>query len=313
VRRAPLCAVIALVAAVVLPSANAAPKGEQHVLVVLASAGSEPYSVADVQRAIRDANAFFQRSSFGQVSLQADITPWLVPFTVHPGCGGSTDRSLEALVAPAKEAADKAGFDTSRYDEVVYSFGDSRCGFLGTTFGRQVLLTREPTVDLLVHELGHAFGLGHASGTRCRTTPLQCGIDATGDVFSPMGSGSLDFSAYEKFLLGWIPPQQQVSIPGTYTLVPPSSNAKLSRALVVETPDGSWWIEYRTRLRGLLFRFVDNQPPPSPFAPSSILMLTPTRADRPWIAKGETYRIPFSFRVTLAKATAQRAQVRIRP
>jgi hypothetical protein len=51
VRRAPLLAVVALLAAVVLPSAGAAPKANERVLVVLASTGSKPYSVADVQRA----------------------------------------------------------------------------------------------------------------------------------------------------------------------------------------------------------------------------------------------------------------------
>ena len=42
-------------------------------------------------------------------------------------------------------------------------------------------------------------------------------------------------------------------------------------------------------------------------------MLRPTKAGRPWIVKGETYRIPFSFRVTLTHATAGRAEVRFRP
>ncbi len=83
--RAPLYAVVALLAAVVLPSAGAAPKGEERVLVILASAGTRPYPVADVQRTIAQANAFFQVSSFGQVRLNVDVTPWLSAFSVSPG------------------------------------------------------------------------------------------------------------------------------------------------------------------------------------------------------------------------------------
>src|SRR5207302_9257552 len=41
VARAPLYAVVALLAAVALPSAGAAAKGDEHVLVILASAGSK--------------------------------------------------------------------------------------------------------------------------------------------------------------------------------------------------------------------------------------------------------------------------------
>ena len=76
-RQAPLLAVVALLAAVVLPSAGAAPKANERVLGVLASTGSKPYPVADVQRTLAQANAVMQRASFGQVQLVATVTPWL--------------------------------------------------------------------------------------------------------------------------------------------------------------------------------------------------------------------------------------------
>lgn len=311
--RAPLYAVVALLAAVALPSAGAATKGNEHVLIILTAAGSSPYPVADVQQTARRANAFFERSSFDQVHLDVDVTPWLPVAANGSSCGLST-RGLAAVVEPAREAADRAGFDPGRYDSVVYTLADSHCAFLGETLGHQVMLTREPTVPLLLHELGHTFGLGHAQAADCVTSPVRCGIYETGDTLSPMGSGTLDFSAYEKFLLGWIPPQPHVSVAKTYVLAPPTSFSKLAQALIVETTQGSWWIEYRSRpFRGLVFRLVDSRNPPSQFAPSAILMLRPTKAARPWIVKGETYRIPFSFRVTLARATATRAEVRFRP
>jgi hypothetical protein len=312
VRRAPLLAVVVLFAAVALPSAGAAPKANERVLVVLASTGSRPYTVAEVQRTFEQANAFLQRSSFGQMQLHADITPWLTGLAVRPSCSAS-DGTVESIFDPPRRAATGAGFDTARYDTVIYALPDAHCGFFGATFGRQVMLTRQPTLELLLHELGHTFGLAHAMGSDC-TDLLRCGLDDTGDTFSPMGTGSLDYSAYEKSLLGWIPQQPRVTTPKRYVLAPPTARTRAAQALVVETVRGTWWIEYRTQpFRGLVFRFVDSDNHSAPYAQSAVLILKPTKHARPWIVKGETYRIPFSFRVTLTKATATRAEVRFRP
>ena len=311
-RRAPLVAVVVLLAAALLPAAGAAPKANEHILVVLASTGSKPYTVADVREAFRDADAFIQRASFGQVRVQTEVTPWLTGLTARPSCGAS-DGTIDAIFAPAKREAAGAGFDTAGYDTVVYALPDARCGFYGATFGHQVMLTRQPSPELLLHELGHTFGLAHAMGAEC-TNLLRCALDDTGDVFSPMGSGTLDYSAYEKATLGWLPAQPHVTTPRQYTLAPPTARSKLAQALVVETEAGTWWIEYRvTPFRGLVFRFVDADNHSAPYAQSAILILKPTKKARPWIVKGETYRIPFSFRVTLTKATAKQAVVRIRP
>jgi hypothetical protein len=182
-----------LLAAAVLPSAGAAPKANERVLVVLASTGSKPYAVADVQRTFQQAAAYIQRASFGQVSLRADVTPWLTGLTVRPSCGAS-DGTIESIFGPPRREAVGAGFDTTHYDTVIYALPDARCGFFGATFGHQVMLTRQPTLELLLHELGHTFGLAHAMGADC-TDLLRRALDDTGDVYSPMGSGSLDFSA----------------------------------------------------------------------------------------------------------------------
>lgn len=311
--RAPLYAVVALLAAVALPSAIAAPKSEERVLVVLASAGSKPYTVADVQRTLAQANAFLERSSFGQVHLRTDVTPWLTAFTQSPGCGGATDHTLDGIFGAARTAARRAGYDTASYDDVVYALGDDHCGFFGTTVGHDVMLMKEPTVQLLVHELGHTFGLGHAHAADCIDL-LRCALEDTGDTLSPMGSGSLDFSAYEKSLLGWIPGQPHVTAPKRYVLVPPTARSRQAQALVVDTSRGAWWIEYRSKpFRGVLFRFVDSSFHSAPYDPSAILILKPTKANRPWIVQGESYRIPYSWRVTLTRATSARAELRFRP
>lgn len=311
--RAPLFAVAALLATLVPQSAGAVVKGDERVLVVLATSGTKPYTVGEVERTVAQAGSFLSKASFGQVRLRADVTPWLSAFSGNPGCGGGTNRSLDSVVAPARVAADQAGFDTTRYDDVIYTIADSHCGFHGVTWGKEVMLTRQPNVQLVVHELGHAFGLGHAQASDCITIAGLCGLDETGDPFSPMGSGDVDFSVYEKVTLGWIRPQPLVTAAKRYVLAPPTAPSGLAQALIVHTDAGAWWIEYRSQpVRGLLFRFVDNRVVPSPFAESAVLIRKLTKAKRPWLAAGESYRIPGSFRVTLTKAGSGQAEVRFR-
>ena len=311
--RASLLAVAVLLATLIVQSAGAVVKGDESVLVVLATSGPKPYAVADVEQTVAQARNFFSTASFGQVQLRIDVTPWLAAFNGNPGCGGGTNRSLESVVEPARVAADQAGFDASRYDDVIYTIADSHCGFHGVTWGHEVMLTRQPNLQLVVHELGHAFGLGHAQASDCITVAGLCGLEETGDPFSPMGSGEDDFSAYEKVTLGWIRPQPHVTAAKRYVLAAPTSPSKLAQALIVETEAGAWWIEYRSRpFRGLLFRFVDHGVVPSPFAQSAVLIRKLTKATRPWLAQGESYRIPGSFRVTLTKAAGGRAEVRLR-
>jgi hypothetical protein len=310
--RVTLFALVALIAAVVLQPAGAVATGEQRVLVVLATSGAKPYTVAEVQRTMHEADGFLRTGSLGKVRLHVDVTPWLAAFTEDPGCG-ATNRGLTAVVQPARFGADRAGYDTSNYDNVIYAIADSHCGFQGASFGHEVMLSREPTVALVVHELGHAFGLGHAQASNCAAAWLSCAIYDTGDPFSPMGSGAVDFSAYEKVVLGWIRPQPHVNSAKHYLLTPPTIRTTSAQALLVDTAQGTWWIEYRSQpFRGLLFRLVYRTPIGSPFARSSVLMRNPTRAGRPWIARGESYRIPGSFRVSLVHAGAARAEVAFR-
>ncbi len=303
-------AVVALFASMTLVASGSAATGQDRVLAVLATSGPTPYSMGEFGRVAADVGAFIRSSSLGHVQLSFDITPWLDAFGAVPSCGGFSDRSMDGVVAPARDAALKAGYDPAQYDQVLYALGDARCGFYGITWGRQVMLTRPPSLDLLVHELGHTFGLGHALASTCA---VGCGSLDPGDPYTPMGTGGFDFSAYEKSLLGWIGPQPRATASGTYTIVPPTTTAKArAEALVIDSPEGQWWLEYRSRFRGVLVRFVAAQQSEGAFAPSATLILRPTGAKRDWMVAGETFRAPRLFTAKLVRATATAATLRLK-
>ena len=83
----------------------------------------------------------------------------------------------------------------------------------------------------LSHEIGHSFGLAHSNGWACNNGQIfqgDCQHIEYGNYFDTMGTMgySLDYNAYFKQQLGWLPASQVLSItsPGTYTLYPLESS-----------------------------------------------------------------------------------------
>ena len=202
--------------------------GDLRVLVIRATWGPTSDNLA----VLSDAADFYRRASFGRLRLQLDITPWLRPY---PQAVCPDDEET------AKSAARVAGYDVDSYARIAEVLPEDVCEFSGVALGPEVLLT-DP--DVFVHELGHTFGLKHAMSYEC--TGRSCGhIDEYGDPLSPMGHGTVDFSAYEKLKLGWISSVQRADRSRTYAVADIDAPSTSPQALVVPAAAGDYWIEHR--------------------------------------------------------------------
>jgi Gametolysin peptidase M11 len=282
--------------AFLVPDSRAAAVGKDRVLAVLVSYGTQPYARAVVSDAMTQADAFFRRSSFGKLSLVPTVTPWLDGGLARPDCGGS-----ERSFTPLRAVASAEGYDVATYDSVIYVVDGVRCGFHGIEHGSDVLLVTEPDARLIVHELGHTFGLAHAAAVS--VCNAWCVTNEQGDLFSPMGSGFVDFNAYEKEQLGWIPRQPRVARPGAYTVYPTSGRSLAHQALVLEMPDAEYWLEQRpgTSTPALIVHVVHPGELSSWPIPPSTLLLAPLRPGHATITRGQTFRVRGEFSVKVAR------------
>jgi hypothetical protein len=311
VRGAGLLGAIVALTGIAAPEATAAVTGRQRVLIVLGAYGPRAFPRDQMTQTLAQAGAFLKRSSYGRMSLDATVTPWLDVGLSAPSCASVRTILPEPLLAPVRAAARKAGYNLAAYDRVVYSVSGSDCSFQGAAADEEVLLTRGPDMRTIVHELGHTWGLAHAAAAEhCATF---CVVQEEGDPFTPMGIGFGDFSAYEKELLGWIDPQPRVTKPGRYVVYPNAARTGL-HALVLNTFWGQYWIEQRPdrTTPALIVRVVHPEEPNWPFSPASTLMLGPIRPGHATILPGQTFTVPGAFSVKLGLGKKTPAQLRLR-
>jgi hypothetical protein len=281
-----------------VPDAGTSPVlGKERLLTVLVSYGPRPFTRASVTTSVNEAIAFVSRSSFGRLTFQPTTTPWLDGGSVEPSCGATSD----AMFAPLRTVAAAAGYQTRNYNRVIYVVAGPNCGFHGIEFGNEVLIVREPDARLIVHELGHTFGLPHAGAAA--VCGARCVTQEQGDLYSPMGIGFADFSAYEKEQLGWIPRQPRVTRPGKYLVYPISPSAITRQALVIRAPEGEYWLEQRPGFAtpGLIVRLVNPETASRSFIAPTTLLLAPIRTGHPVITPGQTFRVAGEFSVKVAR------------
>ncbi|HEX6804408.1 MAG TPA: NEW3 domain-containing protein [Terriglobales bacterium] len=209
--------------------------GTQSLLVILLNFQDdniEPYTVADAQSMyLGTVNKFIQENSYGQTSFSGDVVGWFtIPVSV-------TTCNPSQIATYAQQAATAAGVNLSNYARYVYAFPtDSACGgWAGSsTVGGHPSETwinwSNPGIQLIDHELGHAFGLWHSHTLDCGTTTICTSgtVDQYGDNMDTMGypqGPSPHYNSFQKERLGWLnygtsPSIQTVTSSGTYTIYP---------------------------------------------------------------------------------------------
>jgi hypothetical protein len=287
-------------------------EGDQRVLVILATWGPEPWAPEEVRRAVFDeANAFYRRSSFGQFSLHGDLTPWLAAYTARPACPAPVhERVAPALADPPLAAARSAGFVPDSYDRVIYVVPKTECPWEAVGVFREVLLNGTMNAWIVVHELGHTYGLAHARGVVC--TGSACRASEYGDPLSPMGHGFVDFSAYEKHVMGWITDVSRADQSRVYGVGRPDVVDAKPHAFVVPTATTEYWFEQRLDgpEPGLAVRRLEKDVPDDDLAPPTWFVNAPVRSGRTTLAAGETFSLRGVFSVRYSPSVVGNANLR---
>jgi hypothetical protein len=214
-------------------------------------------------------NAYYKEVSFGVRSLvgsldaTGDVFGWYTIDQNSDGC----DYSAWGTAARAKAQA--AGVNLTNYDHIVHYFPKtSTCQFsgVGQLPGKYNWINASSS-QTIAHELGHNFGVHHASSYRCSSNNVGVPIGGTctaneyGDPFDVMGSGYRHVSAYHKEKLGFLESAnvQTVTAAGTFDLAPLEQKAtglQVLRFPIAGTSD-VYYVEYRQPFGFDSFRTTD--------------------------------------------------------
>jgi len=313
------------------------PRKTGVILFNFSGDSSQPWSVegarSEVFTASQSANTFYEEESYGTVSLtgdlhaDGDVFGW---FTINAPTGGCP---YEAWVTKANEAATNAGMELGDYQNLIYMFplqlscpwsGLAGVNGGGGTMGASVpggpvgvLINGDFGVGVVIHELGHAFGLWHAGSWTCSAGGIRvqisdsCAVSEYGDPFDAMGSASAarHNSAWNLARLGFLKPEniKTIEASGTYSMrsaLHPTTEPTVLRIPRERTPNGdvTSWYYLEVRESGGVFESVSDAtdtgvsiriaPNPAGFSPETLLLdanpATSTFQDAP-LAVGETF------------------------
>jgi hypothetical protein len=251
----------------------ASPKRVAVVLFNFSNNASQPIDATRAKEIVfsgaSSSNAYYKEVSFGVRSLvgsldaTGDVFGWYTIDQSSDGC----DYSAWGTAARAKAQA--TGVNLSNYDHIVHYFPKtSTCQFsgVGQLPGKYNWINASSS-QTITHELGHNFGVHHASSYRCVSNNVgvpiggTCTVSEYGDPFDVMGSGYRHVSAYHKEKLGFLEAAnvQTVTAAGSFALAPLEQKAtglQVLRFPIAGTSD-VYYVEYRQPFGFDSFRTTD--------------------------------------------------------
>jgi hypothetical protein len=313
-------------ASIVLRGPTAAAAATRRIAVLLfdfSDDPSQPYTPATADTIVASSGSavvnYYAEEARGAVTLTGQVFGWYQIAASKAVCDPFT------WATQAEAAASAAGVDLSGYTNVVYAFPHaSSCGWagLGEMPGSHSWNNGAMGLRVVAHELGHNFGVHHASSLSCTSGAVRVSISTTcssseyGDPFSVMGSGaSTHNNAVHLGQFGWLAASEiQNAVPGgPYQLGsildgPPSS----ARLLRIARGNGTWlYLDLRSvhppyfddfdpsdpAVNGVTVRISPDAPSPSwGLSQTQLVDTTPgtaTYADAP-LAVGATLTDPVS-------------------
>jgi hypothetical protein len=218
----------------------------------------ESLSEEQAHSLMTQANAFLIENSYGQLSLEATITPVLaLPMPKQWYTSKSESAKMGAFLRDARAAAKAAGFAPSDYDlDLVQHRACSSRAYVSSKGA--TLQSGNPWTAC--HELGHNLGMWHANGWETADgSTLGAGkAREYANPFDTMGSSTHDMHHYNAYyksrVLRWIPETavQTVTEDGVYRLhpldVPVLAGARTYALRIAKDAQRDYWIETRQAL-----------------------------------------------------------------
>jgi hypothetical protein len=255
------------------PLIAASPKRVAVVLFNFSNDTTQPIDAAKAKELVfsgaASSNAYYKEVSFGVRSLvgtrdaAGDVFGWYTLDQTNAGC------AYQDWGTAARAKAQAAGVDLTAYDHVVHYFPKtSSCQFsgVGQLPGKYNWINASGS-QTIAHELGHNFGVHHASSYRCVSNNVAVPIGGTctaneyGDPFDVMGSGYRHLNGYHKEKLGFLEAANVLTVTagGSFDLAPLEQKATGTQLLRFPIPGTSdvYYVEYRQPFGFDSFRTTD--------------------------------------------------------